>query len=139
MSEKPFLTDIKTIRERARAHMEKGVITESYGADLEQVLKVLNEALATELVCVLRYKRHYYTASGIHAPIAAEEFLEHAQQEQEHADQIAERIASDSYREIVNWLGNGDSATRRMMEGIQAQEEEHADDMLCLLERVGGD
>lgn len=178
MSDQPFLTDIKTIRERARAHMGKGVVTESYGADLEQVLKVLNEALATELVCVLRYKRHYYTASGMHAPIAAEEFLEHAQQEQEHADQLAERIAQlggapdfspqglasrshadyvegedlrdmikedliaeriaiDSYREIINWLGNGDPTTRRLMEGILAQEEEHADDMLGLLERIG--
>lgn len=178
MSDQPFLTDIKTIRERARAHMDQGVITQSYGADLEQVIKVLNEALATELVCVLRYKRHYYTASGMHAPIAAEEFLEHAQQEQEHADQLAERIAQlggapdfspeglasrshadyvegedlrdmikedliaeriaiDSYREIIQWLGNGDSTTRRLMEGILAQEEEHADDMLSLLERVG--
>lgn len=178
MSDKPFLTDIQTIRKRAREHMEKGVITDSYGADLEQVIKVLNEALATELVCVLRYKRHYYTASGMHAPIATQEFLEHAEQEQMHADQIAERIAQlggapdfspeglatrshadyvegddlvgmikedliaeriaiDSYREIIAWLGNGDSTTRRIMEGILAQEEEHADDMLNLLEQVG--
>ncbi|MAA75669.1 MAG: bacterioferritin [Salinisphaeraceae bacterium] len=178
MSNQPFLTDIETIRKRAREEMDKGALTASYGMDVEQVISVLNEALATELVCVLRYKRHYYTATGIHAPIAAEEFLEHAQEEQEHADRIAERIdqlggapdfspeglatrshsdyvegetlvemikedlvaeriAIDSYREIVEWLGNGDPTTRRMMEDILASEEEHADDLMGLLERIG--
>lgn len=178
MTDKPFLTDVETIRKRARDEMERGVITDNYGADLEQVLKVLNEVLATEIVCVLRYKRHYYTASGLHAPIAAQEFLEHAREEQDHVDQVAgrisqlggqpdfspqglatrshadyvegesltemiredlvaERIAIDTYREIIEWLGHGDPTTRRMMEGILAAEEEHADDLLSLLERLG--
>ena len=87
-----FLTDIKTLRERARQKIEEGPITSSYGADRERVIEVLNEALATEIVCVLRYKRHYYTASGIHAQAVAEEFLEHAGEEQGHADLIAARI-----------------------------------------------
>jgi bacterioferritin len=88
----PFLTDVKTLRERARQHMEKGAVTSSYGADRDTVVKVLNEALATEIVCVLRYKRHYYMAQGIHSESVKAEFLEHAGEEQGHADQIAERI-----------------------------------------------
>src|SRR3954471_17680428 len=87
-----FLTDIKTLRDRARLEINKGPVTEAYGADLPRVIQVCNEALATELVCVLRYKRHYYTASGIHAGAVAAEFLEHAAEEQEHADRIAQRI-----------------------------------------------
>ena len=87
-----FLTDIKTLRERARQHIEKGADTEGYTANLETVIRILNEALATEIVCVLRYKRHYYMATGIHAQAVAAEFLEHAGEEQDHADQIAERI-----------------------------------------------
>ena len=87
-----FLTDIKTLRERARQHIEKGAVTEGYTANLETVIRILNEALATEIVCVLRYKRHYYMATGIHAQAVAAEFLEHAGEEQAHADQIAERI-----------------------------------------------
>src|SRR3954468_20268712 len=87
-----FLTDVKTLRERARAKMDEGPVTAAYGADRNRVVEVLNEALATELVCYLRYKRHYFMADGINAAAAAAEFLEHAQQEQEHADQIAERI-----------------------------------------------
>lgn len=92
MSDQPFLTDVKTLRERARKHIEEGAVTAGYSADRETVLKVLNEALATELVCVLRYKRHYYMASGFNAQGAQQEFLEHAHEEQQHADQIAERI-----------------------------------------------
>lgn len=88
----PFLTDIEEIRRRARKHIENGAVTPDYQGDLKTVLRVLNEALATELVCVLRYKRHHYTAKGIHSQAVAEEFLEHAQEEQGHADQIAERI-----------------------------------------------
>ena len=170
-----FLTDITTLRERARQKIEQGPITEAYGADRERVIEVLNEALATELVCVLRYKRHYFTASGIHSQAAANEFLQHATEEQGHADQIAtrivqlqgspnfdpdgltsrshaeydaseklrdmlredlvaERIAIDSYSEIIQWLGNGDVTTRRMLEDILAVEEEHADDLLNLME-----
>ncbi len=89
---KEFLTDIQTLRKRARQHIEKGAVTEGYTADLETVVRILNEALATEIVCVLRYKRHYYMATGIHAQAVAAEFLEHANEEQGHADQIAERI-----------------------------------------------
>jgi bacterioferritin len=179
VSDKPFLTDIKTLRERARQHIEKGAVTEGYKADRETVIKVLNEALATEIVCVLRYKRHYFMASGIHAEGVAAEFLQHANDEQGHADQIAqrivqlggepdlnpaglltrshaeyvegdsltdmikedlvaERIAIDSYREIIQFVGNDDPTTRRMMEGILAVEEEHADDLVNLLAEFGG-
>lgn len=178
MSKQPFLTDIKTIRERARKHIEQGAVTDGYTADREKVISLLNEALATEIVCVLRYKRHYYMAEGVGASIAKAEFLEHAQQEQEHADLlaerivqlggapnfspeglltrshaeytegedlrdmitenlIAERIAIDSYREIAAYLGDKDPTSRRMMEDILAQEEEHADDMADLLEGLG--
>lgn len=175
MTDKPFFTDIKTIRERARKHMQQGAVTEGYKADRETVITILNEALATELVCVLRYKRHYYMADGIDSETAATEFLEHAQQEQDHADQIAqritqlggepnfspeglatrshseyveggnlkemiqedlvaERVAIDTYREIITYLGDNDPTTRNMLEGILAVEEEHADDMASLLE-----
>ena len=178
MADKPFLTDIKTLRERARQHIEQGAVTEGYSADRKTVIKVLNESLATEIVCVLRYKRHYFMASGIHAESVAAEFLQHANEEQGHADQIAqrivqlggapnfnpegllsrshaeyvegdtlldmikedlvaERIAIDSYREIIQYLGNDDPTTRRMMEGILAMEEEHADDLVSLLDEIG--
>jgi bacterioferritin len=178
VADKPFLTDIKTLRERARQHIEQGAVTEGYKADRETVIKILNEALATEIVCVLRYKRHYFMASGIHAESVAAEFLQHANEEQGHADQIAqrivqlggapnfnpegllsrshaeyvegdtlidmikedlvaERIAIDSYREIIQYLGNDDPTTRRMMEGILAMEEEHADDLVNLLDDLG--
>jgi len=88
----PFLTDVQTLRERARRHMDQGAVTESYGADRDTVVNVLNQALATELVCVLRYKRHYFMAQGIESEAVKTEFLEHANEEQAHADQIAERI-----------------------------------------------
>jgi len=174
VTDKPFLTDIKTLRERARKHIEQGAVTEGYTADRETVVKLLNEALATEIVCVLRYKRHYFMANGIHADSVAAEFLEHANDEQGHADQIAarivqlggepnfnpegllmrshaeyvegtglidmikedlvaERIAIDSYREMIRYLGNDDPTSRRMLEGILAVEEEHADDLVSLL------
>jgi bacterioferritin len=87
-----FLTDIQKIRRRARQHIQDGAVTDSYKGDRKIVLRVLNEALATEIVCVLRYKRHHYMAKGIHSQAVAEEFLEHAAEEQSHADQIAERI-----------------------------------------------
>lgn len=169
-----FLTDIATLRKRARTNMKKGPVTDAYGADLDRVVFVLNQALATELVCVLRYKRHYFTAEGLDAQVAADEFLEHAGEEAEHADLIAaritqlggkpdfdpetltgrshteydsseelmkmiqedlvaERVAVASYTEIISWLGDGDPTTRRMLEHILAQEEEHAEDMLDLL------
>ncbi len=176
--QKPFLTDIKTLRERARKHIEQGAVTEGYTADRETAVKILNEALATEIVCVLRYRRHYFMASGINAESVAAEFLQHSNEEQGHADQIAarivqlngepdlnpqglltkshaeyvegdtlldmikedlvaERIAIDSYREMINYFGNDDSTSRRMLEGILAMEEEHADDLVSLLEDMG--
>lgn len=172
-----FLTDIETLRARAREHIEQGPITSAYGADRERVIQVLNEALATEIVCVLRYKRHYFTATGLNAGPVAAEFLQHANEEQAHADQIAlrinqlqgepnfdpeglaarshseydasldlvemiredlvaERVAIASYSEIIRWLGDNDVTTRRMLEDILAVEEEHADDLLSLLEVV---
>ena len=89
---RPSITDVAELRRRARSNVEDGAVTEGYRADRETVVRLLNESLATELVCVLRYKRHYYMASGIHAQTAATEFLEHATMEQSHADRVAERI-----------------------------------------------
>jgi len=178
MPAKPFLSDISAIRARARKDLDKGAVTEGYKADRKTVLRLLNESLATEIVCVLRYKRHYYMAKGINAKSVAAEFLEHANEEQAHADEIAqrivqlggepnlspeglasrshseyvegedlvdmlqedliaERIAIDTYREIIQFLGNDDPTTRRMMEGILAMEEEHAEDLSSLLEELG--
>jgi bacterioferritin len=87
-----FLTDVETLRHRARAEMDRGPITEAYGADLERVIEVLNQVLATELVCTLRYRRHYYMAKGLNSGPVASEFLQHANEEQGHADMVAERI-----------------------------------------------
>ena len=175
---KEFVLDVEAVRKRAREHIEKGAITADYKADRETVLKLLNEALATEIVCVLRYKRHYFMASGINAKSVAAEFLEHANEEQAHADQIAgrivqlggapdlspqglhsrshseyveggnlvemleedlvaERIAIETYREIVRYLGDDDPTTRRLMESILAMEEEHAEDLSTLLQELG--
>ena len=176
--ESPFLSDIRELRERARKHIQQGAVTENYRADRETVVRLLNEALATEIVCVLRYKRHYFMASGIQAQAVAQEFQEHAAEEQQHADLIAERItqlngepdlnpeglasrshseyvegdslvdmiredlvaervAIESYSEIVRYLGNDDPTSRRLMEEILAKEEEHADDLQRLLETLG--
>lgn len=157
--------------------MEEGAVTSAYTADRDIVIRILNEVLATEIVCVLRYKRHYYMATGIHSQAVAEEFLEHANEEQAHADLaaeritqlggepnfspegmttrshseyvegktlldmvredlVAERIAVESYSEIIRYLGNDDPTTRRMLETIMAKEEEHADDMKKILENL---
>ncbi|WP_133718734.1 ferritin-like domain-containing protein [Methylocaldum gracile] len=178
MGDRPFLTDVKTLRERARQHIEQGAVTPGYKADREVVIRLLNEALATEIVCVLRYKRHYFMATGINAQSVAQEFLDHANEEQMHADSIAqrivqlggepdlapeglqskshseyvegeslidmikedliaERIAIDSYREIIEYLGNNDPTTRNLMEGVLAKEEEHAEDLVSLLQELG--
>src|SRR5438105_13165141 len=172
-----FLSDIQTLRQRAREHIAQGAVTPGYHADRGVVLKLLNEALATEIVCTLRYKRHYYMAQGIHAEGVAQEFLEHANEEQQHADQIAERItqlggapdfspdgltsrshaeylergslqemikedlvaarlAIGDYREMINYFGQDDPTSRRLMEEILAKEEEHADDLVRLLEGI---
>ena len=173
-----FLSDVRTLRERARRHIEQGAVTPSYKADVRTVVKLLNQALATEIVCVLRYKRHYYMATGINAPQAQQEFLQHANDEQMHADQIAarivqlggepnfspeglasrshaeyvegeslgemikedlvaERVAIDSYGEMIRYLGDRDPTTRRMLETILAAEEEHAEDLASLLAQMG--
>jgi len=173
-----FLTDIKTLRKRAREHIAQGAVTPGYHADRDTVVKLLNEALATEIICVLRYRRHHFMAKGIHAEGVASEFLQHAQDEQGHADLIAaritqlggapdfspdglstrshaeyvegesledmikedliaERIAIDSYKEMILYLSDKDPTTRRMLEEILAKEEEHADDLANLLEGLG--
>jgi len=174
-ADKPFLTDIETLRKRARQHINQGPVTEGYGANVEVVVNLLNEALATEIVCTLRYRRHYFMAKGIHAESVAPEFLEHANEEQGHADRIAERIvqlggapdfspdglatrshaeyveggslvdmikedlvaervAIESYLEMVAYLEGRDPTTRRLLEEILANEEQHADDLNSLLE-----
>ena len=178
MNDKPFLTDVKTLRERARRHIRQGAVTSGYGADRKTVVKILNEALATEIVCVLRYKRHHFMAKGIHAQGVAAEFAQHAAEEQGHADLIAERIvqlggepdyspatlvlrshseyvegdglaemieedlvaeriAVESYGEIIRYLGANDPTTRRLMESILEKEEEHAEDLSSLLAELG--
>ncbi len=169
------LTDTATLRANARKNIDDGAITRTYLADRKMVIKLLNDALATEWVCVLRYYRHYFTASGMLADAVKAEFLEHAQQEQAHAnllaerivqlggepdlnpdtlsrrshaeykegqdlrdmvkeDLIAERIAIDSYREMINYIGDRDTTTKRILESILAQEEEHADEFSDLLD-----
>jgi len=171
------LSDSKALRERARQHIEQGAVTPGYAADRKHVISMLNEALATELVCVLRYKRHYFMAAGIHAAPVAAEFMQHAAEEMSHADLlarrivalggepdfspdglasrshaqyvagdtlesmiredlIAERIAIESYRETIAYLGDRDTTTRRMLETILASEEEHAEDLSSLLHDV---
>jgi bacterioferritin len=125
---RPFLSDIKTLRARARKHIEQGAVTAGYRADRETVVKLLNDALATEIVCVLRYRRHHFMAAGMNADPVAQEFLVHANEEQQHADQIAARI--------VQLNGERDTTTKRMLEGILAMEEEHADDLVGLLEEA---
>ena len=176
-----FVSDVAAIRRRARQHMERGAVTENYQGDAGEVVNVLNDALATEIVCILRYKRHYYVASGIDAATVASEFLQHANEEQQHADWIAdrivqlggepnfnpdgisqrahsefdakgetlvemiredlyaERIAIETYGDIIRWLGNDDPTTRRMVEEILKMEEEHADDLANMLATLSPD
>ena len=174
-----FALDVKAIRERAHKHVENGAITDGNKTDRKRVIAVLNDALATELVCILRYKRHYYMARGMNAESVKAEFLQHAVEEQQHADWLAERItqldgepnfnpeglaqrshaeydastdlqsmiradllaeriAIETYTEIVRWLGNDDPTTRRIIEDILKMEEEHANDMADLLPRIAG-
>jgi len=174
MASGAFLSDIQTLRRRAREHIAQGAVTPGYHADRDVVLKLLNEALATEIICTLRYKRHHYMAKGIHAESVAAEFLQHAQEESQHADQlaeritqlggapnfnpeglatrshaeyiegeslvdmirenlVAERIAIETYRDMVRYFGDKDPTTRVMLEQILAKEEEHANDMTELL------
>jgi bacterioferritin len=179
MAQGTFVSDIQALRRRAREHIEKGAVTDGYKVDRETAIRLLNEALATEIVCVLRYKRHYYSANGISSEGVKNEFAEHAREEQEHADRIseritqlggdpnldpegmtdrshsqyvvgeslvdmikedliAERIAIESYAEMIRFFGEGDPTSRRLMEEILAKEEEHANDMLDLLKNLDG-
>ena len=174
-AEMPALTPTAELRQRARQRVMEGAVTANYDLDPQQVIGMLQQALATELVCVLRYRRHYYVAKGIKARFAATEFKEHSDEEAGHADRIAERIvqlggdpdfnpqgllershaqyhagkeladmitedlvaeriAIESYREMVQFIGERDPTTRRMLEEILAVEEEHADDLTDLLE-----
>ena len=174
MDQAAVLTDVQTLRKRARQHLDEGAVTSGYSADRETVLKQLNDSLATELVCVLRYRRHHFMAKGIHSQGVAAEFLAHSNEEQGHADQlaerivqlggepdfspssladrshaeyvagvtlvdmiredlVAERIAIDSYRGFIHYLGDKDPTTRRLLESILAVEESHADELADLL------
>lgn len=173
MAKKEFVAEIEAIRKSARKKMEQGAITDHYAGDLQTIISLLNDAVATEIICTLRYKSHYFKASALGASVAAAEFLEHSNQEREHADSladrivqlggepnlnpknltershadyiecdnikdmiienlVAERIAIDTYREMIKYIGNDDPTTRRLLEDILAVEEEHADDLLDL-------
>jgi len=174
MTTETTLSDVSTLRKQARAHIDQGAVTAGYAADRSEVLKLLNDALATELVCVLRYRRHHFMARGLHAKSTADEFLVHSNEEQGHADElaqrivqlggepdfspdslsgrshaeyiagaslvdmikedlVAERIAIDSYRELIAYIGHQDPTTSQMLKGILAVEEEHADELADLL------
>ncbi len=171
------LSDIATLRQRARQHVESGAVTPSYAADRETVLRLLNEALATELVCVLRYRRHFFTADGLQAESVKKEFMLHSQEEQGHADAlaqrivqldgkpnfdpkglaershaeyvecdtlgamilenlVAERVAIESYKEMISYIGVRDSTTGRLLESILAKEEEHAEELSSMLRQT---
>jgi bacterioferritin len=180
IGERHFVSDVVELRRRARRELEKGAVTPGYRGDREAVLNLLDIALATEIVCVLRYKRHYFMADGIHADPVKAEFLEHANEEQAHADRlserirqlggepdldpsrllgkshteyqegeglanmikedlVAERIAIESYKEMIAFVGESDPTTRRLFEWILGQEEEHADDLANLLVTFDGE
>jgi bacterioferritin len=177
-SNKAVLSDIQTLRKRARDNLTEGAVTTGYGADRQEVIRLLNEALATELVCVLRYKRHYFMAKGINSESVKAEFQAHADEEMGHADRlakritelggepnfspeglsirshaeyvegstlnsmikenlVAERIAIESYREMILFLGANDPTTQRMLKEILTVEEEHADDLVSLMADLG--
>jgi len=178
-TDQPFLTDVETLRQRAKAHVEGGVVTDTYRGDAGRTIEILQSVLATEIVCVLRYTQHSIVATGLSSDSVKNEFAQHAKEEQEHAMQVAERInqlggvpdfnpqtltgrsaaeyqtgddmatmirenlvaeriAIDHYRELIRYFGDDDPATRVMLEEILAVEEEHASDMLDLLEAHGG-
>jgi bacterioferritin len=181
LKENAFISDLSALRTRAREQIMKGAVTPSFAEeDRKAIVALLNTALATEIVCVLRYKRHYYATHGIRAKFVSAEFLEHANEELAHADLlaermvqlgedpdlnpatllarshseydeetslramleadlVAERIAIESYREMINFIGPRDPTSRRLMESILAQEEEHAEDLVDLLEDLPKD
>ncbi|HEY8076980.1 MAG TPA: DUF892 family protein [Labilithrix sp.] len=171
-----FVTNISEIRKRAREHMEKGAVTSNYGGDVEAAIRILNEAVATELVCVLRYKFHAAMATGLASESVKSEFETHAREEEEHMDLlverinqlggkpnlnpngltqrssseyvegdtlvdmiredlVAERVAIETYRDMIRYFGDKDPTTRVLLERILAKEEEHAQDMNDLLAR----
>ena len=170
-----FIRDVETLRAEARANIDKGAVTEAYSGDVDRVVQMLQTALATEVVCVLRYRQHHYAARGMDAEPIAAEFLVHSEEELRHAGMIAarisqlggtpdfapstlearshseyveadslrdmvtenlvaERVAVASYTDIIEWLGSSDPTTRRMLEEILAVEEEHADDLVSMLD-----
>jgi len=177
---RPFLSDIQELQRRAQQDIDQGAVTDAYGLDVGQVIEVLNKVLASEIVCVLRYKSHYYMAKGIHAEPVAAEFLEHSNQEEAHAervamritalngepnlnpdgmiarsasqygtgketlvdmikeDLVAERVVIMWYGELIKWLGENDPTSRRMMEDLLADEEQHAQDLADLLVNMDG-
>jgi bacterioferritin len=177
---RPFLTDINELRRRAQQDIDQGAVTDAYALDVGQVIEVLNKVLASEIVCVLRYKSHYYMAKGIHAEPVAAEFKQHAAEEEAHAERVAMRIAQLNgepnlnpdgmisrsasqygtgketlvdmikedlvaervvvmwYAELIRYFGEGDPTSRRMMEDLLAQEEEHAQDLADLLINMDG-
>ena len=178
MSDGTFLTDVKTLRDRARKHLEEGAVTCTYQGDVHKTVEILQSVLATEIVCVLRYTMHAVAATGISSEGVKDEFAQHAKEEQEHMmavakrinqlggkpnlnpeglatrshteygeatdlvsmikeNLIAERIAVESYSEVTRWLGDSDPTTRKLVLDILKMEEEHADDMKTLLEKVG--
>lgn len=172
------LPDIGAIRERARRDIDSGAVTDDYAGDRTAILGLLDTALATEIICSLRYKRHYYMARGLASPSIAAEFMEHAREEEGHAerfaerivqlggepdfspeslltrshaeyvegsnlvemikeDLIAERIAIESYRETIRYVGASDPTTRRLFEEVLAVEEQHAEELSNLIQRLG--
>lgn len=171
--ETPTLSDADSLKSASK-HVGQGAVTSGYKGDRKAVVEMLNRALATELVCILRYKRHYYTASGLQNGAIKSEFLQHALDEQSHVDLlaerivqlngkpdfnpatllershaqydesdslhamikanlVAERIAIDAYRDMIEKIGDTDPTTTHMLIGIMSKEEEHADDMRDLL------
>lgn len=169
-----FVEDIEAIRQRAARKIEDGAVTDAYHGNVEKSIEILNEALATEIVCVLRYMHHYFMATGVHGKSVSDEFKEHADEEREHADLIAgriqqlggkpdynprtllersvshyvegetledmikedliaERVVIDVYQKMIEYFANNDPTTRRMIEHIKEQEEEHASDLADLL------
>jgi bacterioferritin len=169
-----FLSDVAALRQRARKNVEDGPVIENYKGNKEKIISLLNDALATEILCVLRYRQHHFTAKGMNSEDIAQEFLTHSQEEQGHADKlaariaqldgnpemnpasisgrshaeyvecdnlkdmilenlVAERIAIESYLEMIHFIGDSDPTTRRLLEDILAVEEEHADDLANLL------
>ncbi|GAB2192010.1 ferritin-like domain-containing protein [Sessilibacter sp. MAH2] len=174
MANAQFVSDIESIRKKAREDILQGALTKGFKGDVNETIRLLNAALSTEIICTLRYRQHYFSCEGLNAQIVADEFLEHSNQEQEHADKlaericqlggspdmnpdklsershseytesssikemivenlIAERIAIDSYREMIEFIGDKDPTTRRLLEEILAVEEEHADDLADLM------